>query len=306
MLPIRFGCPFLFVVAAAIFCCALPICGQQPLSPREQFAQYVAALQKSPSDDVLRRKIIELALTLDPKPTVPDAAVVAAAKAKTIFAHAAEPGSVSQDDLKSAADAFAEASLHAPWVAEYYFNRGLALEKAKDFDNAIRSFNWYLLAAPNSSDANDVRGRIEGIKYAQDQEEKVCSEVKAHQDELTRREGDVRQTTVLLDAVDNSNGSIFLSFKDVDNRPSDEYWEFAGWRVLCGAQNESYCKDGSLRTNQTYAATLRSSDTEYKLPILSVKVGDSYVDLNDPNHMSYVELVTWLKSKWDDAVKSCR
>src|SRR5271166_4448275 len=46
----------------------------QSESPRKHLAEYVAELQKDPSDDVLREKIIKLALTLQPKPAVPSEA----------------------------------------------------------------------------------------------------------------------------------------------------------------------------------------------------------------------------------------
>lgn len=130
------------------------------LSPREQLQQYVTQLRASSSDDALRTKTIQLALTLDPKPAVPDDAAVDAAKAKTIFASAS-----SSDDMKAAAAAFAQAAQLAPWVPEYYYNEGLALEKAKQYDDAIHALNFYLLAAPKAADAADVRGKIEGIKY---------------------------------------------------------------------------------------------------------------------------------------------
>ncbi len=162
----QFGLGFSMIVASTI--CAIPARAQQAsaASPREQLAHYVADLRKNPSDDALRERIIKLGLTLDPKPAVPDDAVIAAAKGKTIFTHAAKTGS--KDDLKAAADAFAKASLLAPGVADYYFNQGAALEKVGQFDDAIRALNFYLMAAPNAADASEVRGRIEGIKYEKD------------------------------------------------------------------------------------------------------------------------------------------
>lgn len=153
---------------------------QQPQStatPREQLQQYVTQLQANPSDDALRTKIIQLALTLDPKPKIPEEATVADGKAKTIFSHATSP-----DDLKAAAAAFAQASLLAPWVPDYYFNEGAALEKAGQFEDAVRALNYYLLAAPNAPDAGEVRGKIEGIKY---EEQKAARQVA---EEKTRRQ----------------------------------------------------------------------------------------------------------------------
>lgn len=151
----------LFLVLASLVTFATSLCpAQSDQSPREQLQQYVTQLQANPSDDALRTKIIQLALTLDPKPAVPDQAAIDAAKGKTIFASATTP-----DDMKAAAAAFAQASNEAPWVPDYYYNEGSALEKAKQYDNAIHALKFYLVAAPNASDANEVRGRIEAIKY---------------------------------------------------------------------------------------------------------------------------------------------
>jgi cytochrome c6 len=154
--------PIAVLAFALAFCPSSLANAQESAAPssREQLSQYVAQLQKNPSDDDLRGKIIKLALTLDPKPAIPDDAAVAAAKGKTIFTNASSP-----DDLKAAAAAYADASNLAPWVPDYYYNEGLALEKAGQFDDAITALNVYLMAAPDASDTNDVRGRIEGIKY---------------------------------------------------------------------------------------------------------------------------------------------
>ncbi len=170
-------------VAAAILLCTFYSVAQQPanLSPREQLQQYVTQLQASPSDDALRTKIIQLALTLDPKPAVPEEAAVADGKAKTIFSHATSP-----DDLKAAAAAFAQASLLAPWVPDYYFNEGAALEKAGQFDDAIRAFSFYLLAAPNASDAGEVKGKIEGIKFEEQKSAQQKAEQAARAQEIAR------------------------------------------------------------------------------------------------------------------------
>lgn len=160
--------------SVALMCGASARQNTPSASPREQLQQYVTQLQANPTDDALREKIIQLALTLEPKPAVPDDAAVAAAKGKTIFAHAAETGS--KDDLRAAADAFAQASLLAPWMPAYYFNQGSALEKAGQFDESIKALNFYLVAAPNAPDVSDVRGKIEGIKYEKESSAKELAE----------------------------------------------------------------------------------------------------------------------------------
>lgn len=152
---------------------------QATTSPRERLQQYVTQLQASPSDDALRTKIIQLALSLDPRPAVPQDAAIDAAKGKTIFASATTP-----DDMKAAAAAFAQASNEAPWVPDYYYNEGLALEKAKQYDGAISALNFYLLAAPNAADAADVRGKIEGIRY---DEQKLAADQQADMEHRAER-----------------------------------------------------------------------------------------------------------------------
>ncbi|HEV2135785.1 MAG TPA: hypothetical protein VGR47_16225 [Terracidiphilus sp.] len=173
----------------ALFFAAICLCylhSQSPPISREQLQQYVAQLQANPTDDALRTKIIQLALTLDPKPAATQDAAVDAAKGKTIFASAG-----STDDMKAAAAAFAQASLLAPWMPDYYYNEGLAFEKAKQFDDAIHALNFYLLAAPNAADAADVRGKIEGIKYEKEssaRQEQAEEAINARQKEAELRD----------------------------------------------------------------------------------------------------------------------
>src|SRR5208283_1264918 len=145
-----------------------PVAQGQSQNPRKQLAEYVADLQKNPSEDALREKVIKLALTLEPKPKVHLEADGLAGRAKYAIEHA-----TSKADFVSAAEAFAKASLLAPWVPEYYFNQAIPLEKAERYDDAIKNFQWYLMAAPDAKDAKEVRERIGGLKYAR---EKATSE----------------------------------------------------------------------------------------------------------------------------------
>lgn len=138
-------------------------------SPREQLQQYIAHLQTDPSDDALRAKIIQLALKLDPKPANPPDLPEDTGAATYAFKSAQ-----SEADMASAANLFAKALLQAPWRADLYFNEGVALEKAKHLDEAIKAFQFYLMASPNATDADDVKEKIGALKYqvtqAQDQE----------------------------------------------------------------------------------------------------------------------------------------
>jgi tetratricopeptide (TPR) repeat protein len=69
-------------------------------------------------------------------------------------------------DFLDAAKEYEKALLIAPWVPAYYFNQGIAFEKAGKLKEAKQSFETYLLAAPNAQDARDVRKRIAGLEYA--------------------------------------------------------------------------------------------------------------------------------------------
>lgn len=130
-------------------------------SPREQLQQMVEQLQNNPSDNALREKIIALALTLNPKPATPDAVTMAEGAAEYAFKNAK-----TNSDFSDAAKQYEKALLLAPWLTDDYFNCGVAHEKAGENKEAIRSFNLYLLAAPNANDAQAIKKRIGGLQYA--------------------------------------------------------------------------------------------------------------------------------------------
>lgn len=125
---------------------------------REALTQYVAALQSVPEgsadDQRLRETIIKLIQKLSPPPALPEEARRFSVR-----------GQIAIKDAKSAVD-FAEASKEfgkalrvAPWWADGYFNQGVALEKAGKYSQAARALKFYLLAAPNAPDVQNVRVR---------------------------------------------------------------------------------------------------------------------------------------------------
>ncbi len=137
-------------------------------SPRTQLKQMDEQLQQNPNDDALREKIIALSLKLNPKPATPDAAIMAEGAAEYAFKNAK-----SNSDYSDAARQYEKALLIAPWLANDYFNCGVAHEKAGENQQAIHSFNFYLMAAPHASDAKDIKNRIGGLQYA---EQKMISD----------------------------------------------------------------------------------------------------------------------------------
>jgi tetratricopeptide (TPR) repeat protein len=157
------------------------------VSPREQLTQYIADLQRTPNDDALREKIIKLALTLDPKPIAPAEVDELAGRGKYILDHAS-----SDTDFAAAADAFAKASLLAPWIPDYYFDQASLLEKAKRYPDAVKNYELYLMAAPNAQDAKGVREKIGGLKY-QIEQKQVADATQRQQQDAARERYDEQQ-----------------------------------------------------------------------------------------------------------------
>ena len=126
----------------------------------QQFQRALKEFRANPSDSA-REHIIKLAQTLNPKPTLSEGVHDATGRATYAFKNAS-----SEADMLEAAEAYGEASQLAPWVPDYYFNQGVAYQQAKQFDKAITAFGWYLVAEPNAKDADHLRERIGGLKYA--------------------------------------------------------------------------------------------------------------------------------------------
>lgn len=133
-------------------------------TPREQLKQMAEQLQKTPTDNALREKIIKLSQNLRPAPAVPEEAERRMARGEAAFESAKD---VSGYD--NALREFQAAANAAPWYANAYFNLGVAQEKAGNAKEAMESFRFYLLAAPDGKDAAEVKKRIYKLEYAADQ-----------------------------------------------------------------------------------------------------------------------------------------
>ena len=139
-------------------------------TPQEVLSQYVSDLQKNPNDYALREKIIKHVQAMRPAPAIPLEAEKFEGRAEFAFKNAK-----SEADFLDAASEYGKALLIAPWVGPYYFNQGLALEKAGKLTEAKRSFEFYLLAVPNAQDSRDVRKRIAGLEYAAEKAARASS-----------------------------------------------------------------------------------------------------------------------------------
>ena len=200
------------MVLAALFMGAATA---QAQSPQQTLNQYVSDLQKNPNDYALREKIIRHVQTMKPAPVVPLEAEKFEGRAEFAIKNAK-----TETDFLDAAKEYEKALLIAPWVPAYYFNQGIAFEKAGKPSEAKRSFEFYLLAAPNVHDARDVRKRIAGLEYAiekaaQGSAPQATAEKKQNTfDDLLKRMDGRRYTHTRLDA----QGSRYTMVIDISGR----------------------------------------------------------------------------------------
>ncbi len=129
-------------------------------SPREELAQMVEQLQKTPTDNALREKIIKLAQGVKPAPTVPPEA-----KRSFVMGGTYQKEAKSPEDFALAVKAFQDATTAAPWWGDAYYNLSVALESAKRYDEAKGALTLYLLTQPK--DAEQAQERLYAIDAKQ-------------------------------------------------------------------------------------------------------------------------------------------
>lgn len=167
-----------------------PAKAAKPASPRETIKKKAAELKESPANAALRREILELARGLKPAMPVPEAVDEEFGRAEYAMKDAKSPA-----DFRAAAQSFQKAADLAPWAPDFYFNLGVAHEKAGDAPAAIEAFELYLVGSPDAQDAREVRRRIGGLKL---QAEREAGEARAKRsaqdivDTLNRRFGSKR------------------------------------------------------------------------------------------------------------------
>ncbi len=145
----------------------------QSPNQQETLNQYVAELQKNPDDNILREKIIKLALEMKPAPAIPEEARKYFVKATTIQKEAKDT-----QGLELAVNAYNQALLIAPWWSDAYYNLSIALEQSSRFDEAVNALKLYLIANPNASDARTAQDKIYAIEAKKEmaQAEKIVKE----------------------------------------------------------------------------------------------------------------------------------
>jgi tetratricopeptide (TPR) repeat protein len=128
-------------------------------SAREQLQQLAAQLQKTPNDNALRERLLNLAQEVRPPPAIPEEARRYFVQGNAIAQAAKEP-----KEQEVAVRAFNKALEIAPWWEDAYYNLAIAYELAGNFDDAIRSLKLYLLAKPGEKQAREAQDRIYAVE----------------------------------------------------------------------------------------------------------------------------------------------
>jgi tetratricopeptide (TPR) repeat protein len=157
-------------ILSAIFFLVFCISIAQAQTPQATLAQYLADLQKSPDDYVLREKIIRHVQTMRPAPAVPD-------EARRFMNRglAAAEGARTENDYKDAIQEFQKAVNSAPWLGSGYQNLAVVQDKAGQYAQALQNVKLYLLTNPPSADAEAAKTLMDKIEYRQEKAAKESS-----------------------------------------------------------------------------------------------------------------------------------
>ncbi|OGB23832.1 MAG: hypothetical protein A3I66_20780 [Burkholderiales bacterium RIFCSPLOWO2_02_FULL_57_36] len=147
----------LLILLTALFSLSENVCAQ---TQREQLKQMIEQLQKAPSDNALRERIIKLAPALKPSPALPDTAIAFEGRAQFAFRNAK-----SEDDFVVAAREYEKAVAAAPWVPGYYSDLCTIYEKAGKLEDAKRHCGFYLSGLTDSAQITDAKRRIAGLEF---------------------------------------------------------------------------------------------------------------------------------------------
>ena len=150
---------WIHVLAAMILMSLASAASVHAQSPREQLGQMVEQLQKAPTDDALRERIIKLGAEIKPAPAIPDEAVRYTGRAIFVFKTAK-----TEADYLDAAREYERAVTSAPWVASYYAELCTIYENATKYAEAKRACDFALVGTTDPSQAMELKQRIAGLE----------------------------------------------------------------------------------------------------------------------------------------------
>jgi hypothetical protein len=126
----------------------------------DQLSALVAQLQKTPTDNTLREKIIKLASSLNPAPTVPDEALKYEGRAQAAFKTANNAA-----EFLTAANEYRKAVAIAPWIGGYYSDLCTIYEKAGVYFAAKQNCQWAALGDTSAAGVADAKKRMAGLDF---------------------------------------------------------------------------------------------------------------------------------------------
>jgi hypothetical protein len=140
-------------------------------TPREQFAQMLDLLQKTPQDEALREGIVRLAPQLKPAPAIPEEARRALVRGDTAQAEA-----TTTDDYARAAKHYEDAAALAPWWGAAYLSLAKVRELQLDYLSAQRNLKIYMLSTVAPEDARKAQDYLYALEDKQERADKSKNE----------------------------------------------------------------------------------------------------------------------------------
>ena len=150
------------IMVSAIFCFGMALIAFAQ-TPREQLQQMVEQLQKTPTDNALRERVIKLAAEMKPAPAIPEEARRALVRGNAAMTDAKSP-----DAAARPIELYEEALTIAPWWGDAYFNLSKARELRQEYDLAIHALRFFLLSAPPEADARQAQDQIYVLEEKRD------------------------------------------------------------------------------------------------------------------------------------------
>ncbi len=134
---------------------------------RKTFDRLVSELRDNPSDKVLRKKIIEMALDMESRPAKPEEVKILKGKAAYQIKIASN-----EREVLAAVETYRSALALAPWDSSGYYNLAVAEQRAGLPTEAIEDFRWYIMASPGADDHGKVLAKIGALEVEQEAKKK--------------------------------------------------------------------------------------------------------------------------------------
>jgi tetratricopeptide (TPR) repeat protein len=261
-------------------------------SPRDELKQMIEQLQKNPTDNAVREKIIKLATSLKPTPAIPEEARKPFVMGATVLKRASDPAGASK-----AVDLFTQALDIAPWFADAYYNRALAREAAGQYESAIDDLKFYLQFKLTVAEHREVQDKI----YSLDADAQLASVKKAEQDKIASAENAKRQAQQNLIAALKAEYERLKTL--VDGRVYENYLMCSNCDQAKASGNNWYSPPDEYQFILTGAVKLYE-DADPRVEVSFVQTGGkslynglNYIFLGRPSGKDK-ELNWKMKSRW--------